>query len=595
MAKKPINELDFPALKEQFIQYLRNQTQFKDYNFEGSNMNVLLDILSYNTFQNNYYTNMAINEMFLDSAVLRNSVISHAKELNYIPRSMQSAKAVVRLTINDPNETNLNVPIPKFTEFTSSHAGSTFTFITNKVHVARKVSDGVFVADNVDIYEGLILTGFEKEGFFLDEDGELRCNLTNDDIDIRTIEVFVDEEADSANPEYQYKNDIFGVSPTDQVFYLSPYFDNRYSVYFGRNIFGKQPQNFEDIKIQYRVTNGTEANGASKFSTSFKSNTTVETIEMASGGTDRESIESIRFFAPKSIQIQERAVTANDYEILLKQQFPEIRSISVYGGDELEPPQFGKVAISVNLQGSDLLSSSSKSEYTNYIIQKSPLTIEPIFVDPEFLFAELKVNIYYSRNSTSKSMSEIETIVRNTISTYNQNNLDDFGAKLRLSKLSSAIDDSDESIISNSIVARPIIEYKPELNIRLNPTFKFNTELVKPYPFRSDTGFSEYKPAINSSVFSYRGVCALLQDDGNGNIQIITSDNVNTKVIQPKAGTINYSTGEIRLINFITDGYSNSAIKIFASTATDDILSPKSRVFLLRDTDVIVDIVESSK
>lgn len=595
MAKKPINELDFPALKEQFIQYLRNQTQFKDYNFEGSNMNVLLDILSYNTFQNNYYTNMAINEMFLDSAILKNSVMSHAKELNYLPRSMQSAKAVVRVTVNDPNEKNLNITIPKFTEFSSTYSGTTYTFITDKVHVARRVSDGVFVADNVDIYEGLILTGFEKEGFFLDEDGELRCNLTNDDIDIRTVEVFVDEEGGSANPQYLYANDIFGIGPEDQVFYLSPYFDDRYSVYFGRNIFGKQPENFEDIKVQYRVTNGPEANGASKFSASFKPNTTVETIEIASGGSDRESIESIRFFAPKSIQIQERAVTANDYGVLLKQRFPEIRSISVYGGDELEPPQFGKVAISVNLQGSDLLSSSSKTEYTDCIIQKSPLTIEPIFVDPEFLFAELQINVYYSQNSTSKSMSDIETIVRNAVSTFNENNLDNFGAKLRLSKLSSAIDDSDESILSNAITARPIIEYKPELNIRLNPTFKFNTELIKPYPFRTDTGFSSYKPAIKSSVFSYRGVCALLQDDGNGNIQIITSDNVNTRVILPNAGTVNYTTGEIRLTNFFTDGYSNGAIKIFASTVNDDILSPKSRVFLLRDTDISVHIIDSTK
>lgn len=413
--KTPINNIDFQSVKRQFIDFLsREQSQFKDYDFEGSNMSVLLDVLAYNTFLNNYYTNMAINEMFLDSAVLRNSIVSHAKELNYIPRSMQSARAIVRVTIRDANETNPTIEIPKFTDFSASINGENFTFITDQVHVARRTAPGVFVADNVSIFEGQILDGFEKDGFFIDDDSALRCNLINENIDTRTIEVFVDEEATEGQNQFFLATDIFGKEPTSKVFYLAPYFDGRYSIYFGNNIFGEQPKNFEDIKVRYRICSGELANGISKFSTTFR-NAGVTTIEPASGGADRESIESIRFLAPKSVQIQERAVTSRDYELLLKQNFPDIQSISVYGGDELDPPRFGRVAVSVNLIGNKLLSETAKNDYTNFLAEKSPLTIEPIFVNPLFLYLSAQITVNYSRKQTGKSPAQLETIVRDAI------------------------------------------------------------------------------------------------------------------------------------------------------------------------------------
>ena len=268
--KTPINNIDFQSIKSQFVDFLnREQSQFKDYDFEGSNMSVLLDVLAYNTFMNNYYTNMAINEMFLDSAVLRNSIVSHAKELNYIPRSKQSAKAVVRITIRDSSETNPTIEMPAFTEFSASINGENFSFITDQVHVARRTAVGVYVVDNVSIFEGQMLDGFEKDGFFIDDDASLRCNLSDENIDTRTIEVFVDEEATEGQNRFFLANDIFGKGPTSKVFYLAPYFDGRYSIYFGNNLFGEQPTNFEDIKVRYRVCSGEEANGISKFSTSL--------------------------------------------------------------------------------------------------------------------------------------------------------------------------------------------------------------------------------------------------------------------------------------------------------------------------------------
>jgi hypothetical protein len=593
MATKPINELDFAAIKEQFIAFLKNQTQFKDYNFTGSNMNVLLDVLSYNTYMNNFYTNMAINEMFLDSAVLKNSVVSHAKELNYLPRSRTSARAVVNLNIVDTTAQVQTITIPRFTEFITTYQGTTYTFITDQSYVARRTNGNTFVATNVEIFEGEILTNFEKDGFFLDEQNFLRCNLTNDNIDTSTIEVFVDEEAIEGQNQFFYTPDIFGVTPTSKVFYLEPYFDDRYSIYFGRNIYGEQPNADIDIRVQYRVCSGAEPNGANRFATSFRPSVTVTTVEAATGGAERESIDSIKFFAPKSIQIQERAVTASDYSILLRQRFPEIQSVSVYGGDELNPPQYGRVAITVNLQGNGILTDTSKNEYIRYLSDKSPLTIEPIFVDPEFMYVETIVDVSYSKKFTTKTIQELEALIRSAIVSYNSTNLDDFGKTLRSSRLTAIIDDIDEGILGNSLCVNPIIEYAPVLNLTLNPKFKFETRLIKPYPYRAVNGFSDFKPSIVSTAFTFRGIPAKLQDDGSGNIQVVSSGSINVEILNPSIGAINYTTGEVSLINFAVEGFVGKAIKIYAASSSPDVTAPKSRILTIRDEDVVINFIES--
>lgn len=588
MAKTPITELDFFAIKEQFKDYLRTQSSFKDYNFEGSNMSILLDVLAYNTFQNNFYTNMAISEMFLDTAQLRNSVISHAKELNYLPKSSTSAKAIVRVTFTDVNGAS-TVTIPKGTKFTSSVNGSSFNFVTSMNYLAKKTaingSTATYVAEDVEIYEGAIFTNFEKEGYFV-EDSSFKCVLSNDNVDITSVEVSTDSDGEPVY--FVYKTDIYGVLETERVFYIEPHFDDKYAVVFGRNKFGLQPLPNDIIQIEYRVCSEDEANGASKFSTTFKPTARVETIQAASGGAKKETLESIRFFAPRSIQIQERAVTAKDYEVLLKQRFNEIQAVSVYGGEDLEPPQYGKVAVSVILEGSQDISDSKKNEYKRYLSDKTPLTIEPIFVNPEFMYVDGVINIYYSFKQTTKSEAELENLIRNVISSFNQSNLNLFGGTLRTSKLVAAIDDVDDAILSNSVELRAIIEYSPPLSAPQNPTFKFGSALVKPYPFVNSTGFTDFKPSVKSSVFSYNGVCALLQDNGSGTMQIISSDVINTRILNASAGTVDYATGTVRLVNFITDGFAGTAIKIFAKKKESDIISPKNRLLQIRDSDISI-------
>ena len=587
--KTPITELDFDSIKEQLKLYLQTQTQFKDYNFEGSNLSVLLDVLSFNSYQNNFYTNMAINEMFLDSAVLKNSIVSHAKELNYIPRSRKSAKAIVTVTIVDNTATSSTITIPQYAPFSATYQGETYNFVTSESHTARRTAAGVYVAENVDIYEGEMLVSFQKEGFIVDADGVLRVNLTNNEVDTDSLVVFVDAEATDDQNVFTKATTIFGVKPTDKVFYVEPYLDNKYTVYFGKNQFGLQPEEFEDVRVRYRITSGAEANGASTFSASFIEGATITPtlVSAAAGGAERESMESIRFFAPKALQIQERAVTTSDYEVLLTQAFPEITAVSAYGGEQLDPPQYGRVAISVYLNDqTEIVSTTLSNSYITYLNERSPLGIEPIFVQTEFLYADLAIRVKYTKKTTEKTAADLESLVRAAVATYSDNNLEDFNKTLRTSKLSGIIDKLDTGIESNEIAVIPIIEYSPPVNYNTNPTFKFEAELVKPYPYKSSNGFANFKPSIVSTTFFVKGTCVFLQDDGAGNMTLITDEISNPQITNPTAGTVDYTTGVIKLTNFEVESFTGSAIKIKAITKQSDVKAPKGRVFIIRDNDV---------
>jgi hypothetical protein len=354
-----------------------------------------------------------------------------------------------------------------------------------------------------------------------------------------------------------------------------------------------QPTAFEDVKVRYRICSAEEPNGANAFTTSFIPDTqiTVTTIQPAAGGAEREGIESIRFNAPRALQIQDRAITTKDYEILLKQQFPEISAVSAYGGDQLDPPQFGKVAISVYLNdNAQLISQTLANSYISFLKERTPLTIEPFFVKTDFIYADIGINVYYTTTETEKSADQIESLVRDKIKLHSSTNLNKFNAVLRLSKLSSEIDSIDTSIQSNAIIAKPIIEFSPTINIVTNPRFVFGTELIKPYAYSTTEGFTNYKPAIVSSIFDQNGICVFFQDDGKGKIQIVTDDIANPQVVNPSAGTVNYETGEVKLINFETESYPGASIKIFANTRPDDIRAPNGRVFILKDEDVRVNV-----
>ena len=580
----PVQNLDFFETKSALKTYLSNQDRFADYDFEGSNMNVLLDLLAYNTFYNNYYYNMAISEMFLDSAQERNSLVSHAKELNYMPRSRRSAKATVTFNITATQSGNFFV-IPKDTKVNGKCGNTTFTFIADKAYTAvsnevatNPLGPRVYTATGVEVYQGRLMT----ETLDISD-----TTLSNEMIDSSSLYVEVNNE------EYVYKTDIFGITATDKVFYLQPEEDNKYSIQFGQDKFGKQPTAGDTITAKYRITSGPDANGVTSMTSNGIAgaggvNVTV-TIPSA-GGLLTETSESIRMFAPKALQVQERAVTKRDYEILLRSRFPNIEAISVYGGDEVDPPQFGKVIISVDVTGGEGAADFEIASFTDYLKDKTPLTIEPVFVPAKFLFIDTVVDVVFDPNLTTKSASQIRSEATNAITAYSTTNLNDFNKTLRQSRLAAALDAVDNSIISSSIFASPIIQVVPILSTVQNPAFSYETALVQPYAYDATTGLSGFTPAVRTSKLTIEGTLMTLQDDGAGKMMAVTASTATTSVFKRSIGTINYSTGAIKLSNLIVDSFEGGAVKFIANSVAKDVKAPKDRIITIRGEDITVNV-----
>lgn len=578
----PVQNLDFFETKTALKNYLSNQTRFADYDFEGSNMNVLLDLLAYNTFYNNYYYNMAISEMFLDSAQERNSMISHAKELNYLPRSRRSAKAVVTFSVTATQSGNFFI-IPKDTKINGKCGNTTFTFLTEKAYTAVTAmtdasSPRTFLVQDVEVYQGRLITET------LDTSNTV---LSNNMIDTRSLYVEVNGE------EYVYKTDIFGITATDKVFYLQPEEDEKYSIQFGQDKFGKQPTPGDNITAKYRINSAEEANGVRSMTSNGlagAANVSITVTTPSNGGLSAESVESIRAFAPKALQVQERAVTTRDYEILLRNRFPNIEAISVYGGDEVDPPQFGKVIISVDVTGGEGAADFEIASFTDYLKDKTPLTIEPVFVPAKFLFVDTVVDVVFDPNITTKSPSQIRSEVTNAITGYSTSTLADFNKTLRQSRLAATLDAVDSSIISSSIFASPIIQYVPVLSTVSNPAFSYETALVQPYAYDATTGLSGFTPAVRTTKLTIEGTLVTLQDDGAGKMMAVTASTASVSVFKRNIGTIDYSTGAIKLSNLVVDSYEGSAIKFIANSVAKDVKAPKDRIITIRGEDITVNV-----
>ena len=578
----PVTNLDFFATKEALKTFLKNQDRFKDYDYEGSNMNVLLDVLSYNTFYNNYYYNMAISEMFLDSASQRNSVVSHAKELNYMPRSRRSSALKCNISFSVPASYQSNfLSIPAGTAFSGRCGNKTYVFLNDIAYIASRSASNstLFNVTDVDLYEGRKINEILTIA---------NTTMSNEWVDTSSITLTVNGNV------FTYKSEIFGVASTDRVFYLQPENDGKYSIQFGQNRFGFQPTVTDVIAVSYRICSGPEANGVNSLtlSSSFggASSNTITVTSQSSGGFYAESLESIRVFAPKALQVQERAVTKRDYEILLRSRFPNIEAISVYGGDEVDPPQYGKVIISVDVTGGEGAADYEIANFKNYLKDKTPLTIEPVFVAAKFLFVDTNVTVVYDPNLTTKSTSQIKTEIQSAILTYQTTYLNDFNKTLRQSRLAAFLDAVDNSIVSSDIVAKPIIQYVPVLNIASSPSFSFEDALVKPYAFDSATGFTSFTTAVSTTKFTVEGTLVTMQDDGLGTFMLVTADSEVTRVFKSNVGTLNYTTGAIKLSNLTVDSFEGASIKFTASTINKDVKTPKDRIISIRGEDITVTV-----
>lgn len=579
----PINELDFFKIKENFKTFLKNQKQFKDFNFEGSNLNVLLDVLAYNTFLNNFYTNMAFSEMFLDSAVLRDSIISHTKALNYLPKSRKSSKAEIEIIFNATDGLN-SIFIPKNTKFIARCGSRTFTFTNAESIVVNRNSDNNFIK-KINIYEGI----FKRELFVIDGENEQRFVINSSDVDIDSITVIVKETQDSSSNSIEFvrKNDLFGVNAEDNVFFIQPYSENRYEIVFGNNIFGNKPVAGNVVIVEYRITKGEESNGSKDFSLDEEiSGTTsiINTISAASGGSERESEDSIKFFAPKALQIQERAITESDYEILLKQKFPEIENVSAIGGETLIPPQFGKVIVYVDTIDGEGLSQNNSNRYTKFLKSRSPLTVTPIIKPAEFLKIKLDIKSYFNPNLTDKSPNDLESIIRIKVNEFNDTYLNKFNSTFRRSQFTAVIDNSHSSITSTSITSFPFITIQPVFNSINNFQFSFKSEIKQSFSriIKNKNRIST-NPTVFSNNITFSGQPARLEDNGNGKMIIVSR--INDEIIVHKVvGSVDYKSGSIILNDLSFDGVIGKNVEIFADLISDNISSPKERILLIDDS-----------
>ena len=581
--------LDFNSLKSNLKEYLkRSESPFKDVDFEGSNINQLLDVLSYNTYINSYYLNMVASEMFLDTATLKDSVISHAKELNYTPRSYRSSQAEISFSIT-PSSTLDTLLIPKGTTFTTKVGSNNYTFSTKENIVLLANTSGAFTANNINIYEGVYVT----DVFVFSSNTQTRYVLSNPTIDIESLSVVVSENDGSNNYIYQKAASFLDSSANSQIYFLQAAENEQYELLFGDNIVGRKPLNGSSIIVEYRVCSGEQPNGASFFSidSSIQGQSNISAIAVnkkAFGGSVNESIESIKFNAPRFYQNQNRAVTATDYENILKQNFSEIQNISAYGGEDANPPQYGRVIIAVDLYNTDGLSSLDKERFKNFIKARSTVGLEPIFVDPEFLYLEVVTEVRFNKSTSNLTSDAITALVRNAISQYNSENLDGFKKVARVAKLSEKIMQAHPSILGIDLRIKPYYKLVPDLNTTFNKTIGFNFKLTQffSHASKSENYIRSKIKAVYSSKFTFLNKTCTIQDDYNGKLSIYETEQDIDGTFLKDIGTVDYDKGILQINGLTVEDFEGDGIHIHVTPEDSDVAAFNNAIITIKDADV---------
>ena len=582
--------LDFASLKNNLKTFLKTNTQFKDLDYEGSNINVLLDVLAYNSYLNAFYTNMVASEMFLDTAQLRDSIVSHAKELNYLPRSFTSSKATINVKVT-PSGPVSTLYVPKNTSFTSRVGSNTFTFVTNESYVLNATDAGDFEA-TVDVYEGPI----KNEAFVVNYSNTTqRFVISNPTVDISSLEVTVYEDGGQTVLPYVQATQLYGVTNTTNAFFIQAAQNQQYELVFGDGVYGRKPKDGSTVVASYRACSGELPNGASVFSADGpidgETDISITTVSAAAGGAVAETIESIRYNAPRLFQTQNRAVTARDYETLLKNRFSDIVAISAYGGEEVVPPRYGQVFIAVDVANADGAPLSRKAEYLNYIKDKTPLTMQVQFVDPTFLYLKIDSTAYFDVNSTTKTTSDIETSVRAAISTYNINSLSDFKKTMYYSAFVAAIDGCDRSMLSNDTNVRLIKRITPALNTDYAFSFSVDNKLSTETGIEVTGGEAHYGHTLTSTAFTYQDTRCVFVDDSLGTVYIASEQGNEIRPIR-SVGTIDYDTGLVSVgSSFNISAYEGNYIQMIFETFSKNILSKTNTILVIDPLDVDITVV----
>ena len=600
--KLEISELDFDGIKANLKNFLSQQDEFRDYDFEGSGMAVLLDLLAYNTHYIGFNANMLANEMFLDSADVRASVVSKAKQVGYTPTSATTSQAKIDVVVN--NATGATLTMSRGTQFTTTVDGTAYNFVNN-ADLSITPVDGVYKFSNVDIFEGTYLN-FKYTVNTSDTDQ--RFIIPNDNVDTTTLTVKVQESSsDSTTNTYTLATGITGLDSTSKVYFLQEVENGRFEVYFGDGVLGKAVADGNIIIFDYINTNRTEANGATTFTLGGTiggfSSATITTISNSAGGADPESITSIKYNAPRDYTSQDRAVTADDYKVLVKSLYANAQAVQVYGGEDAAVPDYGKVYISIKAKSGANLTETTKASIVSNLKQYAIASIRPIIIDPETTFLTLDTTFKYDTTATTKDSSTLATNVLSAITSYNNDTLQNFTGVFRHSKLLEAINGADTSILSNITTIKMYKTITPTLNSALKYTVSYNNAFYNPHSGHNSSGGG----VISSTGFKISNDDStnehFLDDDGEGNIRVYYLSGTTRIYTSTTFGTVNYTTGEVVLtsanITSISnvDGAASTLIRIFAIPSSNDVVPVRNQVLEIDTTNSTIngdiDTVES--
>jgi len=599
-----VSEFDFDDVKNNLKIFMQGQTEFSDFNFEGSALSTLLDVLAYNTHYLGYNMNMLANEMFLDSASLRSSVVSHAKTLGYETISPRAAKAFVNVTLFD--SVLATASLPAGTVFTSSVDDVSFQFV-NVTDFTASNSGSQILFLNIPIYEGT----FVKTQFVVSStDVDQRFIISNNRADTTTLTVKVQTStADTTTTTFTKTTDISQVTPTSTNYFLQEVEAGKYEVYFGDGVIGKGLSDGNLVILTYVVTNKGVANTASSFTNSQAissvTNVQVATVESASGGAETETIQSIKFNAPLDYASQGRCVTAEDYKVFVKRFYPNTQAVSIFGGESgsFDPvlgvssvQEFGKVFISITSTTGNNLTVTEKSRLVRDLAPFTVASITPVIVDPDTVFIILNVAARYNSNLTTETADSLQNIITNELITFNNNNLKSFNSAFRHSQITSLIDDSDSSIISN--ITKVIMGkfFTPTIGESVGYVVNFNNRFFNPHAGHNadnggviaSTGFKVSGDTVNEMFFD---------DDGSGNIRRFYISAGVKIYADVAAGIVDYTNGIITLyaINIISvsdvDGTSSAKIRITTIPDSTDIIPVRNQLLEIDLVNIIVNVI----
>ena len=595
--KLQITDLEFDTIKSNLKTYLAAQTQFQDYDFEGSGMSVLIDMLAYNTHYTGYYANMLGNEMFMDSSSLRESVVSHAKHLNVIPTSVKASTAKLNFTFT-PTGTPTSLTIAKNTKFTSSINGVSHTFVTNTTTSVPRSTTGTYNATAVEVKEGKILN---KSYTVNSADATQRFIIPNANVDTATLAVTVqNSSSDSTVFTYTDGNavEVTTIKGTDKVYFLQEVESQKYEITFGDGAVGKQLSDGNIVFIEYIITSGIAGNRANTFVASgsvaglTSANYVLTTHTNSTGGADIQTTSSLKFQAPKLYQAQKRATTTGDYKAMLLEQRPDIESITVYGGEDADPVQYGKVFIALKPTGSASYSTAVKTSIKNDILKTSNVvTVIPELIDPILYYLLIDTTVNYDPVTNLTNETTLKTNINTSIQSYLQTNLEKFDQKFRYSKLVQDIDNTNNSIRNNKTTLKYQLRITPAtLGLTATYTLNFNNALTK-------------SSVVSTSFTASDGNTYSLVDDGLGIMKVArtTSGVVDSPAVYftlpdgtQNQGTIDYTTGKIVLTNFnpstITDGTTYIKLTVTPSVNNSDITPLREQILTydVTDTEAIV-------